>query len=225
MKQALHAKLGLYVVATLWGSAMPAYAQASANTGAGIYVCTDANGRRITADRPIASCVDREQRVLSNSGVEVRRMGPNLTEPERNAQEAKRRAERAEQLRVREDRMRERAILARYPNQNAHDAARAEAVAQVDDVIGVAQQRQVELKERRRKLNTELEFYQNDPKKAPANLRRQLEDNTDTQVEQQRFIKLQDEEKQRINQRFDAELQQLRKLWGEPKPAAAGQPN
>ena len=219
MKQALHAKLGLYVVATVWAGAMPAYAQSTANTG-GIYACTDANGRRITADRPIASCVDREQRVLGNTGVELRRVAPTLTEQERNALDAKRRQEQAEQARMREERSRDRAILARYPNQAAHDAARAEATGQVDDVIGVAQQRQVELKERRRKLNTELEFYQNDPKKAPANLRRQLDDNTETQADQQRFIKQQDEEKQRINQRFDAELQQLRKLWSEQPPTA-----
>lgn len=217
MKQALHAKLSLYVVATVWAGAMPA--QAQANSG-GIYACTDANGRRITADRPIASCVDREQRVLGNTGVEVRRVGPTLTDQERSAQEAKRRQDQAEQQRLREERSRERAILARFPSQGVHDAARAEAIAQVNDVIGVAQQRQVDLRERRRKLNTELEFYQNDPKKAPANLRRQLDDNTESQAEQQRFIKQQEEEKQRINQRFDAELQQLRKLWAELPPAA-----
>jgi Cft2 family RNA processing exonuclease len=114
----------------------------------------------------------------------------------------------------------ERAMLARFPSQGVHDATRAEAIAQVNDVIGVAQKRLVDLKERRRKLNTELEFYQNDPKKAPANLRRQLDDNTESQAEQQRFIKQQEEEKQRINQRFDAELQQLRKLWTELPPAA-----
>ena len=217
MKQALHAKLSLYVVATVWAGAMPAPAQA--NSG-GIYACTDANGQRITADRPITSCVDREQRVLGNSGVELRRVGPTLTDQERSAQEAKRRQDQAEQQRLREERSRERAMLARFPSQGVHDATRAEAIAQVNDVIGVAQKRLVDLKERRRKLNTELEFYQNDPKKAPANLRRQLDDNTESQAEQQRFIKQQEEEKQRINQRFDAELQQLRKLWADLQPAA-----
>ena len=217
MKQALHAKLSLYVVATVWAGAMPA--QAQVNSG-GIYACTDANGRRITADRPIASCVDREQRVLGNSGVELRRVGPTLTDQERSAQEAKRRQDQVEQQRLREERSRDRAMLARFPSQGVHDAARAEAIAQVNDVIGVAQKRQIDLQERRRKLNTELEFYQNDPKKAPANLRRQLDDNTESQAEQQRFIKQQEEEKQRINQRFDAELQQLRKLWAELPPAA-----
>ncbi|KOC30181.1 hypothetical protein GL58_22605 [Comamonas testosteroni] len=217
MKQALHAKLSLYVVATVWAGAMTA--QAQVNSG-GIYACTDANGRRITADRPIASCVDREQRVLGNTGVEVRRVGPTLTDQERSAQEAKRRQDQVEQQRLREERSRDRAMLARFPSQGVHDAARAEAIAQVNDVIGVAQKRQIDLQERRRKLNTELEFYQNDPKKAPANLRRQLDDNTESQAEQQRFIKQQEEEKQRINQRFDAELQQLRKLWAELPPAA-----
>ena len=58
-----------------------------------------------------------------------------------------------------------------------------------------------------------MEFYQKDPKKAPALLRRQLKENDDSQAEQQRYIAQQESEKQRINQRFDAELQQLRKLW------------
>ncbi|MDR3066517.1 MULTISPECIES: DUF4124 domain-containing protein [Comamonas] len=217
MKQARHARLSLYVIAALWAGAMPAHAQV---TGGGIYACTDASGRRITADRPIASCADREQRVLGNTGVELRRVGPTLTEQERSALEARRRQDQAEQQRLREERSRERAMLARFPNQGVHDAARAEAIAQVNDVIGVAQQRDADLKERRRKLNTELEFYQNDPKKAPAHLRRQLDDNTESQAEQQRFIRQQEEEKQRINQRFDTELQQLRRLWADlPAPA------
>ena len=104
-------------------------------------------------------------------------------------------------------------MLLRYPNQGVHDEARTDALAQVNDVIAIAKNRQTELTQRRRKLNTEMEFYQKDPKKAPANLRRQLKENDDSQAEQQRYIAQQESEKQRINQRFDAELQQLRKLW------------
>ena len=149
-------------------------------------------------------------------------MPKTLTEQERSAIDARRRQDQAEQARVREERSRDRAMLLRYPNQASHDAARNEALSQVSDVNAVAQQRLSELKQRRTKLNTELEFYQNDPKKAPANLRRQLKDNSESQEEQLRFIKQQDEEQQRINQRFDAELQQLRRLWGQAQaPAAA----
>ena len=219
MKQAWQARIGGVLLAAAWAGA--ALAQAGANQGS-IYACTDAKGRRITADRPIADCVDREQRVLGNTGVELRRVSPTLTEQERSAIDARRRQDQAEQARVREERSRDRAMLLRYPNQASHDAARNEALSQVSDVNAVDQQRLSELKQRRTKLNTELEFYQNDPKKAPANLRRQLKDNSESQEEQLRFIKQQDEEQQRINQRFDAELQQLRRLWGQAQaPAAA----
>ena len=219
MKQAWQARIGGVLLAAAWAGA--ALAQAGANQGS-IYACTDAKGRRITADRPIADCVDREQRVLGNTGVELRRVSPTLTEQERSAIDARRRQDQAEQARVREERSRDRAMLLRYPNQASHDAARNEALSQVSDVNALAQQRLSELKQRRTKLNTELEFYQNDPKKAPANLRRQLQDNSESQEEQLRFIKQQDEEQQRINQRFDAELQQLRRLWGQAQaPAVA----
>ena len=217
MKQVLHAKLSLYVGAIIWAGAV--LAESPPITGGTIYTCTDASGRRITADRPISTCVDREQRVLGNTGVELRRVAPTLTEQERNAQDAKRRQELAEHQRQREERSRERAMLLRYPNQGVHDAARGEAIAQVNDVVAVAQSRLTELKARRVKLNTEMEFYRKDPKKAPASLQRQIRENDESQDEQQRFLKQQDEEKQRINQRFDVELQQLRKLWGQAQIA------
>ena len=217
MKQVLHAKLSLYVGAIIWAGAV--LAESPPVTGGTIYTCTDASGRRITADRPISTCVDREQRVLGNTGVELRRVAPTLTEQERNAQDAKRRQELAEHQRQREERSRERAMLLRYPNQGVHDAARGEAIAQVNDVVAVAQSRLTELKARRVKLHTEMEFYRKDPKKAPASLQRQIRENDESQDEQQRFLKQQDEEKQRINQRFDVELQQLRKLWGQAQTA------
>ena len=37
----------------------------------GIYTCTDANGRKLTSDRPIPACLDREQNVLNPQGREI----------------------------------------------------------------------------------------------------------------------------------------------------------
>ena len=67
----------------------------------------------------------------------------------------------------------------------------------------------------RLKLESEMEFYQRDPSKAPMHLRRAIAENQDAVAEQQRFIAGQVQEKQRVNQRFDVELLQLRKLWAE----------
>jgi len=59
----------------------------------GIYTCTDAKGRKLTSDRPIPECADREQRVLNPSGTVKTIVGPSLTGPERAALEARQRRE------------------------------------------------------------------------------------------------------------------------------------
>lgn len=183
-----------------------------------IYNCTDAHGRQITADRPIAACADRDQRVLGNSGVELRRIGPTLTSKEREALEAKRRAQQEEERKVREERYRNTALLSRYPNKAAHDGVRAEAVETEEQQITAAHKRIEALQATRKQLGVELEFYQNNPKKAPPQLQRQLRENDDDQQEQLNYIQQREQAKKRINERFDAELLQLQKLWAQTPP-------
>ena len=70
----------------------PAWAQAGKQGAAGgIYTCIDAHGRRLTSDRPILSCIDREQRELNSSGTTRRVIPPTLTAAEREAREARER--------------------------------------------------------------------------------------------------------------------------------------
>ncbi|EHL20316.1 hypothetical protein KYG_23835 [Acidovorax sp. NO-1] len=178
-----------------------------------IYTCVDRNGRRLTADRPIPECLDREQRELSPSGTTRRQIGPSLTEIERTALEAQRRKEAEERARVVEERRRERVLVARYPDKAAHDVERAAAIQLVDDVTATAEKRITELQAERKKLDVEMEFYKKDPNKAPMTLRRKMAENEEIVAEQQRFIAGQDQEKRRVHARFDTELAQLRKLW------------
>ncbi|WP_201520026.1 hypothetical protein, partial [Escherichia coli] len=126
-------------------------AQQPGQPGAGgIYTCVDAKGRRLTADRPIPECTDREQRVLGPSGTERGRVGPLLSDQERSAQDAQRRKEAEDRARAAEERRRERVLVARYPDQAAHDAERAAAIAKVDEVTAVAAARVAELRSQRR---------------------------------------------------------------------------
>ena len=189
-----------------------ARAQAPGTSG-GIYTCVDRNGRRLTADRPIAECLDREQRELGPSGIVRRQIGPSLTEQERAAQEAQRRKEAEARARELEERRRERVLTARYPDKAAHDVERAAAIQMVDDVTATAEKRLVELAQQRKAFDVEMEFYKKDPNKAPMTLRRKIAENEESIAEQQRFIAGQDQEKRRVHQRFDVELAQLRKLW------------
>jgi len=187
-------------------------ARAQAPAG-GIYTCVDRNGRRLTADRPIPECLDREQRELSPSGTVRRQIGPSLTEQERSAQEAQQRKEAEARAREVEERRRERVLTTRYPDKATHDVERAAAIQLVDDVTATAEKRLVELAQQRKAFDVEMEFYKKDPNKAPMALRRKIAENEDSIAEQQRFIAGQDQEKRRVHQRFDVELAQLRKLW------------
>lgn len=192
-------------------------------TSAGsIYTCVDRQGRRLTADRPIVECLDREQRELGPSGTMRRQIGPSLSEQEHAALEVKRRKEAEEHARQQEERRRERALTARYPDKAAHDVERAAAIALLDDVTVIAEKRVVELRQQRKALDTEMEFYQRDPAKAPMALRRKIAENDEDMEQQQRFVANQALEKRRVHQRFDAELAQLRRLWAtQLAPAAA----
>ena len=198
-----------------------AWAQAPGTSG-GIYTCVDRNGRRLTADRPIAECLDREQRELGPSGIVRRQIGPSLTEQERAAQEAQRRKEAEARARELEERRRERVLTARYPDKATHDVERAAAIQLVDDVTATAEKRLVELAQQRKAFDVEMEFYKKDPSKAPMSLRRKIAENEESIAEQQRFIAGQDQEKRRVHQRFDVELAQLRKLWDAQRMPVSG---
>ena len=191
----------------------------------GIYTCTDGKGRKITSDRPIMDCIDRNQQEITPSGTVKRVLGPTLTAQERAALEEKEKAEAEARALQAEEKRRDRALLSRYPNRQSHDKERAQALVQVDEVIKAATKRAVELAEQRGAINTELEFYKKDPSKAPPPLKRRIEENDSSIAIQKRFIADQDTEKQRVNLRFDEELVKLKQLWtlmGPPvSPAAA----
>nr|WP_315225123.1 DUF4124 domain-containing protein [uncultured Albidiferax sp.] len=179
----------------------------------GIFTCTDSRGKKITSDRPISECLDREQKELNPSGTVKRSLGPNLTAQEISALEARDKKEAEDRARANEERRRNRALLTRYQNQAAHDTERASALTQVDAVIQTANKRMAELAVQRKALDSELEFYKNDPSKAPAYLKRRVAEFQDNLVAQQRFIANQQLEKKRINDRFDEELARLKPLW------------
>jgi hypothetical protein len=192
----------------------------------GIYSCVDAAGRKITADRPIAECIDRPQRQINPSGTVKRVVGPSLTAQERTAQEQKDKVAAEVRAREAEEKRRDRALLLRYPSRAVHDKERAEALDQIDAVINAASKRTTELVGQRKAIDADFEFYKSDPARAPASLKRRLEENDSSLAVQKRFIADQDAEKKRVNMRFDEELVKLNQLWamGGAGPAATAAP-
>jgi hypothetical protein len=191
---ALLLALGLVVIGT------PATAQTAPNT-AGIYTCTDEQGRRLTADRPIAQCNTKEQRVLNSDGSLRAIHPPTLTAEERAEKEARDR--RAGEVRA--------AAAARYPTEESHQRAREAALDSVRMAAKGSEIRLRELTAERKPLLDDAEFYKG--RALPGKLKAQLDAN-EAATEAQRSSALnQEAELARINKLYDAELERLRRLW------------
>lgn len=143
-------------------------------SGSNIYTCIDASGVRITSDRLIPQCQDREQRVLGPSGVVRQRIGPAMTEAEMAQHLEVRRQQQLAQQREKEKRKeqqrRDQVLLARYPDRAAHDAQRRQGMQQLEALLAMSRQRLEELQQQERELQQELEFYAKDASKTPARL-------------------------------------------------------
>ena len=179
----------------------------------GIFTCVDSKGRKITADRPIADCVDRDQQELSRSGTVMRKVPRTLTAQERTAQEAQDKLDAAAQAQRLDEKRWERALMVRYPTAATHHRERDAALAMVDDVMASSSQRSADLAAEKKAIASEMEFYAKDPAKAPFALRSRDEINVASSRTQQAFMASQALDKQRINHRFDEELETLKRLW------------
>jgi hypothetical protein len=199
-------------VLMLWmaaGVAAPAWAQK-------IYTCVDKNGRRLTSDRPILECIDREQRELNRSGVVQRVIPPSPSLEEKARAEAERKASEQARQRETEGQQRDRALVLRYPNKATHDRARADALAQVDLVIGGLKEREASLVSRVTDIDRQLAAFAQQADTAPALLRRQRTDTAAELAQQRQLLQQQVAERERVNSRFNSELARLTPLWSAP---------
>jgi len=185
-----------------------------------IYTCTDANGKKLTSDRPIIECNSREQRVLNSDGSVKQVRPPTLTSDERSEAEARERDAAAEQARRLEAIRRDRNLLARFPNEAAHRKARVAALDDVNKAVRASEARLTALAAERKPLTDEAEFYIGKP--LPAKIRTQLDAN-DAAVDAQRsLVQNQRLEVIRIDALYDAELERLKKLWNGAQPGSMG---
>jgi len=200
-----------------WLRAQGSPAPASA---AGIYTCVDDQGRKITSDRPIASCTAKEQRVLNKDGSLKMMFPPILTVEERAEKEAAERKQ-AEARAAQADAVRrDRNLLARYPNEAPHRKAREAALDTIRAAIKTSEQRLRDLETERKPLLAEAEFYTG--KALPPKLRGQLDANDAATSAQREAAISQQAELERVNRLYDAELARLKLLWAGAVPGSMG---
>ncbi len=193
-------------------------AMTAAVAAQGIYVCVDAQGKRLTSDRPINECLDRDQRVLNKDGSQRTVVAPRMTAREKaDRDEVLRQQALAEQTHKDAVR-RDRNLMLRYPNEAAHSGARQAALDDIRKAMAASQKRVGELKTERKSLNADAEFYRGRP--LPFKLRSSIEGNEASQQAQQDIIGNHQSEMVRITGLYDVELARLRKLWAGAEPGS-----
>ena len=204
----------------LWALTAPAGAQPSSPPPGGIYTCLDAQGRRVSADRPIAECLGKEQLLLNRDGSVRAVIPPTLTAEERAEKEARERNAAESRVTQADALRRDRNLIARFPNEAAHNRAREAALDTLRQAIKASELRLRELEAESKPLREESEFYLG--KALPPKLKAAVDAN-DASMEAQRASSTnQAAELMRINKLFDAELDRLRRLWAGAQPGSLG---
>jgi hypothetical protein len=186
----------------------------------GIYTCVDASGKRLTSDRPIVDCIDREQRVLNADGSVKQTLTRTLTAEERAEKEAREREAASQQVTRQDAIRRDRNLMIRFPNEAAHLKAREAALDDVRKAMKTSESRLALLATERKPLIDETEFYVGRP--LPAKLKRLLDANDASTEAQRTLIQDQRSELERINALYDTELERLKRLWGGAQPGSMG---
>ncbi len=192
-----------------------------AQSGAGlIYNCTDGAGKKLTRDRYIAECSDREQRVLNSDGSLRQILPPTRTADERGVVEEREREAAAAIKHQQEESKRDRNLMNRFPNEAAHGKAREAALQDVRNSLRTSEQRLAALAKERKPLTDEAEFYVG--RQMPLKLKLALDANDASFDAQKSLVQNQQLELVRINKLYDAELERLRALWNGARPGTLG---
>jgi len=207
-------------IIALLGAGVGAPALAQQVAPAQIFTCTNAAGKKLTSDRPIPECNDREQRVLNADGSVKRIQGPVLTADERSESEIREREASADRARKLEAIRRDRNLLARFPNEAAHRKARIAALDDVNNALRISEARLAALARDRKPLTDDAEFYIGKP--LPGKLKAQLDANDASVGAQRSLVQNQKLEVIRIDQLYDAELERLKRLWSGAQPGSMG---
>ena len=184
----------------------------------------DLNGKKVTSDRPIPECFNKEQRELNPDGSLKRILPPTPTADELAANEEKEREAKLE-LAARGDAVRrDRNLMQRFPDEAAHRKAREKALDELRVSAKITSARIAELLAEEKKNDLEKQFYVNDRvnKPLPTALKQKIDANDASLAAQKSLEQNQITETARINALYAAELARLRKLWGGAQPGSLG---
>lgn len=186
-----------------------------------IYTCTDEYGRRLTSDRPIPECANRDQRELSSTGVTRRVLKPQPTASEIKARQAQAEKEREQRARKEAQRQRDESLAIRYPSLQLHEEARKRELETSALRAKLIEKHVQQLEEEKQRMQERLSKLP-DPNKISAAFRHSIEQNEANLQKQKDTLADENAQQAVINKRFDEEQVRLKPFWDSNAAKKAG---
>ncbi|MDA8256062.1 MAG: hypothetical protein M0Z99_10575 [Betaproteobacteria bacterium] len=188
-----------------------------------IYCCNDAKGRKVCGDFLPVECHGRAYEERDNRGFVSKSVEAPLSAEQQARRDAEALKKQEEAKQVAEERRRTLALLATYSSDKDILAARDRALAEVEKNIKQAQQRLDEADKKKKKLESDKEFYKGKP--LPDQVKADIRDNEKEIAAQKAAVAAKTKEADEVRARFDDERKRYLELTGkkptEDSPAAA----
>ncbi|MFH1819619.1 MAG: hypothetical protein ABIK82_22530 [Pseudomonadota bacterium] len=191
-----------------------------------IYCCDDANGRKVCGDFLPTACQGRAYEERDNRGFVSKKVEAPLTAEQQARRTAELARKEEEAKRAAEERRRNLALLATYSSEKDINSAQNRALAEVEKNMKQAQQRLEEANKRKKKLESDKEFYKGKP--LPEQVKADIRDNEKEIAAQKTAVAAKSKEMDEVRSRFADEKKRYLELTGkkpmEAAPAAAPAP-
>jgi hypothetical protein len=186
------------------------------------YCCNDTNGKLTCGDMLPTACHKRAYRILDDRGNLVKEVAAPLTPEQRVLRDAEEAKKLEEAKKAAEEKRRDQALLATYPNEKDIDLARDRALADFDKASLEAEKRHGDAMKEKKKLDAEKEFYVKKP--MPANLKKQVEDNEATIKTTQAALDSRKQDRDALAAKYDDEKKHYMELRYGKKPRSVDAP-
>ncbi len=191
-----------------------------------IFCCDDANGRKVCGDFLPAACQGRAYEERDNRGFVSKKVEAPLTAEQQVRRDAEAARKEADAKKAAEERRRTLALLSTYSSEKNIDSVRDRNLAEIDKSIAEAQKRLDEAMKKKRKLDSDKEFYKGKP--LPDSVKSQVRENDKEIQAQQNAVAEQTKQKEEVRSRFADEKKRYLELTGkkpaESSPAAPAAP-
>ncbi|MDP2823585.1 MAG: hypothetical protein Q8O52_13030 [Sulfuritalea sp.] len=191
-----------------------------------IYCCDDANGRKVCGDFLPVACQGRAYEERDNRGFVSKTVEAPLTAEQQARRDAEKTRKEEDAKKAAEERRRTLALLATYSSEKDINSARDRALAEVEKNMKQAQQRLEEANKKKKKLDSDKEFYKGKP--LPEQVKADIRDNEKEIKAQQDGVAAKTKEMEEVRSRFAEEKKRYLELTGkkamESAPAAAPAP-